>query len=250
MLGMLKALIALIFITFVAAIVAGIYFIKFDNSSEIGSYLKSYVIKNPQFISIFNLNQPGDNRFTYVSSKYPNLKVNVAYTYNNQPDKDVQNWIKKMILDSIGKNAEINYNSKPTIVTQEKYTDQDLNRIRREIESGDNSPIPVINVVYLTSYQNIPSYVGVTLHRDTIFIFKKTIAGMTSDIGTLQRLEESTLIHEWGHLLGLSHIKEPGCIMSDFLESYIERSITSDEVPLEQCWGTTYELDQLKKQAQ
>ncbi len=249
MLGMLKNLLILVFITVIIAIVAGIYFVKFDNSSELGSFLKNYALKNPQFIRFFNLNQPGDNRYIYLSSLYPDIEVNVAYTLDAQPDSDAEAWIRMMIGDTVGKNIRVNLPAKPNIASQDSFTDKDLNRIRKTLINNQKSNLSVVNIIYLSTYAEKPSYLGVTIHRDTIFIFNKTLKKIVGDSELTKRLERSTLMHEWGHLLNLPHIQQSGCVMSGDMDIYSDRPLFADEIPITHCPSTLYFLEQLKKEA-
>jgi predicted Zn-dependent protease len=126
------------------------------------------------------------------------------------------------------------------------YTTHDLNELRKSVLR--DSPNPALYIVYVPRYKDEPEYAGITLHRDTLFIFKETLRSLNDYTDVQNRIEQSTLEHEWGHLLGLDHIDLPTCLMSESVEVYTNRVNQISNIPVEHCWNTLYELDQLKKQ--
>ncbi len=242
--------IAVLFFGLVALVVvvaAGmIYLMKFNNQSLLAKDLKKIMLHYPAFVSLINLNQPGDAKYIYLDPKVNTIYVNMVYTSQANPSGEVDQWLNQIIKQTTGKEINLNLALSPTVSSQESFSDADLNRIRKEVLA--NSKTPLLNVIYLTTYKESPGFLGLTMHRDTIFIFKKTLTGLSQDSEIIKRLEESTLMHEWGHLLGLSHVDQPGCIMSDYIETYENRQITLVEIPLTHCWSTDYDLEKIKKE--
>jgi len=238
-------LVGIIFVIFY--IVISIYLVKFDSTSPLGQNLRKSIIKYPFLVSFINLNQPGDNRYAYVSAHNPTISVKVFYTPNVIPDTDISTWITNMMTETVGKKIDLEM-LPLTEAEALSYSDQDLNLIRKNNES-EKFNNPVLNIYYLTSYAEKPSYLGLTLHRDTIFIFKQTMLDISEKLEITKRLEQSTVSHEWGHLLDLPHIEELGCVMSNYLETYENWPMKESMIPLTHCWSTLYALDKLKASA-
>lgn len=127
----------------------------------------------------------------------------------------------------------------------ESFGDADLNRLRKSVRNALD-PMSTIYVVYVTTYAEKPESAGVVLHRDTIFIFNDTLLSLSEDVETRERMELSTLKHEWGHLLGLNHTISPDCVMSERVKVYDQPPI-GWIVPIEHCEETLLELENIKQ---
>lgn len=244
MLKLLKTLFITVLVFIIIYVVISIYLVKFDPNSIIGQNLRKSLIRYPSIVTWINLNQPGDYRYAYVNSKYAKISVNVYYSANMSPDADASTWIANTIKDTVNKKIDITMKELSQTEEKDTYSDQDLNLIRKNNTKTSNNP--VLNIFYLTSYTEIPSYLGLTLHRDTIFLFKQTLINISDKPEIIKLLEQSTIMHEWGHLLGLPHSEEMGCVMSNYLETYENWPMNENMIPLTQCWDTTYALDKLK----
>lgn len=199
-------------------------------------------------IAFANLNDPGDNRFLYADPRFTPIKIIVSASESVTPHEEIETWLQEMTDGTVEKQAEIIFQDN---LEEEKaaYANGDLNRVRKKLKSSQIGK-PVLNVVYLTSYAEKPSYLGVALHRDTIFIFKSTMIELQVNETTRAKLEKSTLMHEWGHLLGLSHVDLPSCIMSSSVEVIENRVYSEASIPTQYCWNSEYELEQLRSSVQ
>ena len=236
----------LIFVAILVGAILFIILIKFNYNSVFGKDLRSWVLRFPEVVTLLNLNQPGDNRMVYLSTRYEPLKVSIFYVKDMKPEDEMTSWLADTISETTGKVPQI---SPPVYLSsqlKEYYTDADLNTIRKSLP--DTLPAPAeLQVVYLPIYEEDPTYLGVTLHRDTIFIFKKQLLSFQERPAVLKLLERSTLMHEWGHLLGLGHVKFPGCIMSKDVEIYTNRWLKEAEVPVSHCQDTFFDLKALQQ---
>ena len=67
-----------------------------------------------------------------------------------------------------------------------------------------------------------------------------------SDLSHIQNMiEQSTIMHEWGHLLGLDHINQEDCIMNERVEVYENRRFQGSNIPTTYCAEELYQLHQL-----
>lgn len=222
-----------------------IFLIKFDNQTFVGKQLKLFLLRYPTVVNTIHLNEPGDWRYVYLNPKQPTISVIIDYAHNVEINSSATQWIQQMISDTTGKSVIVTTSLTSQIASRESYSDQDLNQIRKQLIS-ENSSSPVVHVVYLTTYASNPEYAGITLHKDTLFIFQSTLETLTNLDDVQERLEQSTLMHEWGHLLGLSHIEKQNCIMSEDVEVYANRRYQGGNIPLVHCWETLQELNKMK----
>lgn len=221
-------------------VLALIILVKFRNDTAFAQKVKKEVIQKPFLVDILNLNHPGDARYVFLDPDSNTISVILLYQEGYKHNEKVELWLREMISETLSKNAQIN---SIELGTREKgsYSNNDLNEIRDEARGrfGKNYDLFII---YLSKYQKDESNVGITLHRDTIFIFKEAQIILTNQISTLNQLERSTLMHEWGHLLGIEHVEDTSCIMSDFVEVEQTDFYQEKDIPIEYCPEVTQEL--------
>lgn len=231
-----KCLFACCFTIAVISIPAALFLIKFSPSNPIGQDLKKFMIKYPSIVRTVNLNEPGDNRYAYVRTSQP-LIVNLFFDQENPADTNIKSWIAQMVKETTGREVVCNENP---ITIDLSLTD--LNQIRSQIPSSPGA----LHIIWLNTYQKKPSYAGVTINRDTIFLFKTTMTQLVRTPAEVAGLEQSTLKHEWGHLLGLEHNELPGCLMYTVVE--VEGALLAkNEFPTDYCWNELDELAALRR---
>jgi predicted Zn-dependent protease len=236
----IKTVLALVLVVSVLLTFSTIYLVKFSDTSFVGEILKEYIIKKPQLVSLFNLQKPGDGRFSYLSKGNKKLGADIYLLDSIVADDDINEWINDMILETTGRQTTLSVNSLDEIEQKDEYSDDDLNQIIKLISENDSNG--VLNIVYLLSYKPEPEYLGITVNKNTIFIFKSGFQNLNEKESVLRKLEQSTIMHEWGHLLGLKHLKKEECIMSEKVHFYSDRELWTSEVPTQYCPESLYEI--------
>jgi predicted Zn-dependent protease len=218
-----------------------IFFAKFNENSFFGKIARKELIKHPSLSHTINLNQPGDEKYAYLDHNNDIIRVQLVFIGNAEPDINLENWVDKMISETTGKKAEIHKVDSLLFDEQVTYSNKDLLKIRDGIKN--NSDMPELNIVYLSSYSDIPTYGGLVQNKNTIYIFKGTLNNLTPDKKQVSTLEKSTLLHEWGHLLGLEHNDISGCVMSNKVEVSDMPYLYGSQIPTDYCQN---ELEELK----
>ena len=238
-LKIIKNTLILFFIFIIILIPVVIYIIKFDNSSYSGGRLKKSVIKKPALVEILNLNNPGDARYVYSDRSKDDLSIITVSVNSKKSHDSVGEWMDEIIYETIGKAVLMNEPRDIIYPKKELLADGDLNEIRRRLFAQTNAELYLI---YAGTYAESPSSVGVVVHRDTIFIFRDAIEALSERGYVRDVLEKTTIMHEWGHLLGLDHFESEDCIMNEMVEVY-DRFPLEKGIPTEYCWE---ELDEIK----
>jgi hypothetical protein len=239
----LKTILALALVIIVISMILVIYLAKFADQTIAGKLLKNKIISNYSLVPLLKLDQPGDYRYRYLDPE-KDIAVAVYYVPGLAPDEEVANWVEKMIKETTGKNATVNVNSYVHIPNLKSYTDNELNKIRKEI---GRSGRPDLHIVYLSTYDKVPGYVGLTVNKDTIFLFKATMYDLNNNKEVVKLIERSTIMHEWGHLLGMEHVDDPDCIMSEAVEVYENRRFQETNIPTSYCSEELFELDLMRR---
>jgi len=74
-------------------------------------------------------------------------------------------------------------------------------------------------VILLDKSGDAPTNVGVAEGERTIALFEGRIAELSETQSVLDDLKVSTVLHEYGHLIGLEHNNKEGCLMNEKVES-------------------------------
>lgn len=234
----------ILLIILIIFIPASIYLVKFKNSSFLGEQLKSSVLKIPKLVELFNLNAPGDARYFYVRSENKNLSVEVVLVNSKSSNGRVDKWLQEIISETVNKYATVTNTLDIQYPKKELLTDEDLNKIRADTISKGKSDVYLI---YVSSYSDKESSVGVVVHRDTIFIFKDAIDRLSERGYVKDIVEKTTIMHEWGHLLATEHIEDENCIMNEFVE-ILDSSPTGRNLPTKYCWKELREFTKLDQE--
>ncbi len=243
---LLKFTFTAVVIILILSIPTAIYYVRFGNKTAVGRTLKDFVIRYPVLIPLLDLNEPGDEKYVYLNPAYVQLRVNVYTTDEIRPDGRISNWINEIISETTGKKAVISNPVQFDYENRVGYSDEDLNSIRDQIAGKADSPSD-LNLIYLNLYAEKPSSVGLVLHRDTIFLFKGALEKLSESGYINDVLEKTTIMHEWGHLLGIDHINTDYCIMSETVEVFDNPPI-GKTLPKKYCWEELEVLKKVKKE--
>jgi hypothetical protein len=208
------------------------------------TFLKSEIAKKLLF-----LDRPGDDRFEYLSGEKKTVLVEVDYQRGKVPERsEIEGWVGLMILKILRKNVDIRFADQDEIVNIEEFSDSELREAAkqaRDFKASDEKSY--LHIVYVSKSSQVPSNTGLALTANEIFIFKDTINSLAEREAIRDAVEQSTIKHEFGHLLGLEHVERDGCVMSERVEVYGNRRFQFDNIPLEFCEESLEDLERIKE---
>lgn len=163
--------------------------------------------QSPAVRKILGFHDYGDGQSDYLSTKrFNKLLVEIDFLDGYKlTDETVAN-LKGKLKEVCRKSSvevqvdDIVYESQENFSTQEI---QELEKVHRDYWASNNQA--VLYILALTSSKEKPTSVGSTFSETGITIFKKTIEGISDLVQYQKQMEESTIYHEFGHLLGLEH---------------------------------------------
>ncbi|MFA6553364.1 MAG: matrixin family metalloprotease [Patescibacteria group bacterium] len=86
-------------------------------------------------------------------------------------------------------------------------------------ESKTAGDTAVLNIYCLNTYTEQPTNIGMTVNEDGVVIFYKTLQRDTGSATALTGTYlTSTILHEFGHQIGLDHGQDPTCLMADTVD--------------------------------
>lgn len=218
-----------------------IFFVKFNHDSFEARKAKELILHYPLLVRFINLNEPGDARYEYINSSEPAVTVLLAFSPKISPHPDISQWIQNMVGQTIGRQAEIVVYNELSFDPADHLNDETLSAIRSNLR--ETFITADVYVVYAPFYLEVPTQIGTTIHRDTMFIFKSQFPYVTTNQSLLGQLEHSTIKHEWGHLLGLDHVDSPQCIMYEKVEQLDGSFLRSYQIPTAYCREELFMLE-------
>ncbi len=221
-----------------------------EPNNLIKNHLRPALLRRDWSRNLLFLNQPGDYRYAYAGSRVKEIVVEVDWLEGIEPNHDYETWIEQMITESIKKEGKVVLAQSIGDEFKREYSYQELMALERKNRSSDlEKNLGYMHVLYLTRSTDEPTNAGMVLSDRAIFIFEDVINDLSERDDIRARVERSTLIHEWGHLLGLNHTTENNCVMSETVEVYGNRQFQFNNIPVTHCTDTIIELERLRKEA-
>ncbi len=172
---------------------------------------RHFFTQSPFVRKILNLHDYGDAQSDYLGNKkFPKLLIEIDSLNGYELSKETLEGLKERLQEICQKPSGVEIKEDDTIYeSQENFSVsevRDLEKTFRDYytESGQ----AVLYILVLTTSKEKPTSVGTTFSETGIVVFKKTIEDTSNLIEYQREMEESTIYHEFGHLLGLEHSKQ------------------------------------------
>ena len=166
--------------------------------------------------TIYRLHDYGDGRADYLGNKYSAIQINVYAMQGLALDPDVYGRLNQEIQAVTGKSVSEN-TANVQITDLPNIPDDQVDFIasRYTAKTSTAPGAATLNLFLFSADQQQTDLLGKTHNENGIIIFVDALKNFTSIFpDTLQNYELSTVLHEFGHQLGLEHNDLPDCLMN------------------------------------
>lgn len=214
---MLKFLSVLILVTAIAASLAFIL-IKTASLGSLDNWFnlnyRSEVAEIPLLRQILGLNLDGDAKTDYLSRERDNIVVEVDTVAGLAFSPRTLEIAEAKMEQITGKQVTFIESSQ---IPEPAADDFELRQLYDTYKIHKATDVTaVFYLLYAVRNKNRPGVVGETLQEDGAVLFAEDIINLKSN--NLAEIEASTILHEFGHQLGLPHVSVKNCIMNETLE--------------------------------
>lgn len=118
--------------------------------------------------------------------------------------------------------------------TRESYTSADFRSLAARASKMDSIQTP-LDIFILTKDAASATQLGSTVREHGIVVFMGSIQELTSEPNAQVALVTSTILHEFGHQVGLDHLDDASCIMTAVVEQPTSTAWAPQTVPTHYC---------------
>ena len=211
-----------------------------DPNSSFNKTTRYNLGKYPIVRTILGLHSDGDAREEYLSGN-SSMAVEVVRSKNTTINEQVLNRFVEDVKTYTGRQVVL-FNTEvfPGGTLSDSQLADVVSGYRHHVVPGQ----PNLFVIYAEDYVRAGAEVGKTYHEFGIVLSDKRLREVTAQFpSALGQFQESTLLHEFGHQLGLGHNEQPDCLMNAKAEQpSVQDSFSNIFTPTKFC---DFELNQL-----
>lgn len=250
----MRKVVTVFLVLFIVIIFSFVVIRYFANASQQDNWFnnnwRAKLAVYPWLRTVFGLHWDGDARSDYLSSKqYTSLQIEVDRYDGCQLSDTVLAQVKSAIEQVVQKPAGVTVAQDSVLpLVMDSYDGAGIHAIvnmNQRYKTGGRQA--VLYLLCLNKSSDRPSNIGLTEQADGLVVYWQTIEELTAgDDTSVDDYVISTILHEFGHQLGLNHINIPGCLMAETVESPA-RNIGLQVTPTAYC---PQELEAIEKNTQ
>lgn len=222
----MKKLAVVVLIVFIIVIFGSIAIRYFANAPEQDNWFnrdyRAKLSRYPFLRTVYGLHWDGDAASDYVDGRtYTDMDI----VFNRYDEcaipTGVMEAVRQEVENVVDKSGQVRaVDGGIYVLTQDSYDRTGLHAIASHYRQFHTSGhTAVLNVYCVNAYTEQPSNVGLTTNEDGVVVFYETLKrDVGDDTDALSTYFISTVLHEFGHQIGLSHGNDPTCLMAEMVE--------------------------------
>jgi hypothetical protein len=237
------------FLLSVFIIVCGVFiYVKVQSLGDANSYFNQgtrfKLGKHKIFRTVFSLHNDGDARAEYLYGNGPIIIEIVRPTSLTLTDQTIQKFADKVT----------EYTGRPTTIKSDSYiedkvlTEEDIeNIVDQKRRYGDMTQTSIF-IIYATDFSHGQTQIARTYKEFGMILSDRQMFDLVrKNQRVKQEYAASTMLHEFGHQLGIDHIEDEQCVMASSVETPDRtRFFFSDVTPQSFCEQEMEELNRIK----
>lgn len=203
----------LLVIVFFAGVVVFAAESRGSSDNFINRTVRYRVARSQTLRTIFSLHNDGDGRTDYLGTATTRISIRIGLIDNIQiPDSVWQEFAAK-VQSITGKQATYE------VVGPRLQTMDAVSAVEGIAVTSKAPSTAYVYIVVASSNPENADTLGLTYNENGIILYNSALEAFTeSTPATYTTYAMSTLLHEFGHQLGLPHNSEPGCLMTEHAE--------------------------------
>lgn len=213
-------IVSTIFLMVIIVVSFGFIYLKVSAHGSEHNYfnknLRTSIAQYPLMRSVIGLHYDGDAKYDYLGKEADRIVIEV----DSMEGLDVSDGAIERLSDRINKitdkEVSIRY-SDMDIPYQQQVDFEELREIKEKYHYHKASEGVVVIYILIASMSNdSENKLGSTLQEDGIVFFQSNFEQMfdVHDQDNYENIISGTLLHEFGHQLGLDHNDNDGCLMN------------------------------------
>ncbi|MBU0598109.1 matrixin family metalloprotease [Patescibacteria group bacterium] len=200
------------------------YFANSENQDNwFNDSWRSKFSRYPFLRTIIGLHWDGDALSDYLMpEKMDSLVIEFDRYENCDIDIDLQEQLVQEISRVIDKPGGITFKEDDYyILNQPSYSREEIRELAKiHQDYRSKAGVAVLYIMCMNKSADYPTNIGLTVHENGIVIFQEAIRELTkNNRATHDIYIVSTILHEFGHQLGLDHVEDRDCLMTERVES-------------------------------
>jgi predicted Zn-dependent protease len=219
----MKKFITIVFLLVVIAMSFGFAILRIAANGSENNYfnqnLRVRFAKYPFWREVLYMHYDGDARNDYLGPKYSKILLEVDEMEGLSIPKESLDLLVQKIASATGKETSY-FVSNTNIPRQNEFSSANIDKIVSVYRNTKNtSDTATVYVLYLSAEEGSPEQVGSTYKEFGLMLYDTPLNDFVrNDSQLLPNYLESTILHEFGHQVGLDHNTYTDCLMQAYVE--------------------------------
>lgn len=248
--GFLITLFSLVILTSFTFITIKVLAFGPEDSVFVTEY-RPVLANNPFLRDVFMFHNDGEAKADYLGDRYSRIHIEIDTLEGIEPDQESLQKFKEKVEEITGKEVilDISDENIPSDTTVDDAIIESIITKYRDVDEFYEDTA-ILYILYVSTDLSNERLLGITHEEDAFIIYKETIIDLTSKVSFIaDEYEYSTLLHEFGHQIGLKHTSDENCIMFAREEISEEPQIigSEDDVVTRFCTDELVALEAIKR---